>query len=240
LNEIRYVYDESKSVLNHSKSSKPSRYCFNENVTTFENTKEYLTWYVSIFNEFFNNLLKFGEQLDKEKRTQFLIAGWTINKLAVDMLAITSTDSPYIRKWQFFGFLDALGNLINQIATGKTGSQSEDGQKFSELLTIKYFQNAIQPALEKIPVLTIRQELIAHTQSIYESIEEMETKYESKDGEHIMNGQDLLRAYRNSRHGYALRGNQSSALIAHDGKIPDNLPDLCIALWHYVLLEFPF
>ena len=55
-----------------------------------------------------------------------------------------------------------------------------------------------------------------------------------------MSGQDLLRAYRNSRHGYAITEYQQQALISHNGKIPDNLPDLCIALWHYVLLEFPF
>jgi hypothetical protein len=239
LDEIRYVYDESKSVLDHSKSSKPSRYCFNENIADFESTKEYLTWYISIFNEFYNNLLKFGEQEDKEKRMQFLIAGWTINRLAVDSLTIASTDIPYIRKWQFFGFLDALGNLINQITTGKTGSK-EDGQKVNELLSLQYFNDKIQPALTKIPVATIREEIITYTQSIYESIESMKTTFKTKDGESTMSGQDLLRAYRNSRHGYAITEYQRQALIAHSGKIPDNLPDLCIALCHYALLEFPF
>lgn len=239
LDEIRYVYDESKSILDHRKSSKPSRYCFNENIADFESTKEYLTWYISIFNEFYNNLLKLGEQKDKEKRMQFLIAGWTINRLAVDTLTIASTDIPYIRKWQFFGFLDALGNLINQITTGKTGSK-EDGQKVSELLSLQYFNDKIQPALTKIPVATIRQEITTYTQSIYESIESMKTTFTTKDGESTMSGQDLLRAYRNSRHGYAITEYQRQALIAHSGKIPDNLPDLCIALWHYALLEFPF
>lgn len=239
LDEIRYVYDEKKSALDHSKSSEPSRYCFGENIATFENTKEYLDWYISIFNEFFHKLLEIGDQADKDKRPQFLIAGWTINRLAVDALTIASTDAPYIRKWQFFGFLDALGNLINQITTGKTGAR-EDGEKVGELLTMSFFQSIIRPTLEKIPVLAIRQELIAYTQTIYESIDAMKTKYDSKDGESIMSGQDLLRAYRNSRHGYAITENQRRALIAHDGKIPDNFPDLCIALWHYVMLEFPF
>ena len=68
----------------------------------------------------------------------------------------------------------------------------------------------------------------------------MEVFFKTKDGEKTMNGQDLLWAYRNSRHGYAITNHQRQALIAHDGKIPDNLPDLCIALWHYLLLEFPF
>jgi hypothetical protein len=68
----------------------------------------------------------------------------------------------------------------------------------------------------------------------------METKYDSKNGKSIMSGQKLLRAYRNSRHGYKINENERRALIAHDGKIPDNLPDLSIALWHYLLLNFPF
>jgi len=239
LDEIRYIYDETKDVLDSRKSNKPSRYCFNENIANFENTKEYLTWYISVFNKFFDNLLNLGEQKEKEKRTQYLIAGWTINRLAIDTLSIAYTDVPYIRKWQFFGFLDALGNLINQITTGKTGAK-EDGQKFTELLSLQYFNEKIQPALEKIPVSTIREEIITYTQSIYESIESMKTTVKTKDGESTMSGQDLLRAYRNSRHGYAITEYQRQALISHSGKIPDNLPDLCIALWHYVLLEFPF
>ena len=119
--EIRYVYDENASILDAQRSNKPSRYCFNQSIADFENTKKYLTWYISTFNELFGNLLELGEQKDKEKRTQFLIAGWTINRLAVDTLTIMSTDVPYVRKWQFFGFLDALGSLINQVTIGKTG-----------------------------------------------------------------------------------------------------------------------
>ena len=111
LDELRYVYDENKDVTDSRKDNKPSRYCFNENIADFENTKEYLTWYISVFNKFFDSLLKLGEQKEKEKRTQYLIAGWTVNRLAVDVLSIAYTDVPYIRKWQFFGFLDALGNL---------------------------------------------------------------------------------------------------------------------------------
>ena len=237
--EIRYVYDENRSILDTQRSNKPSRYCFNESIADFENTKKYLTWYISIFNKLFGNLLKLGEQKDKEKRTQYLIAGWTINRLAVDTLTIMSTDVPYVRKWQFFGFLDALGSLINQVTTGKTDSR-KDRRKVNELLSLQYFTENIQPALNKIPISAIRQEIINYTQSIYESIEAMEVAFRTKDGEKTMSGQDLLWAYRNSRHGYAITANQRQALIAHDGKIPDNLPDLCIALWHYLLLEFPF
>jgi hypothetical protein len=239
LDEIRYVYDASKSVLDGRKSNKPSRYCFKENIATFENTKEYLTWYISIFNEFFGKLLELGEQQDKEKRVQFLIAGWTINRLAVDTLTIASTDVPYIRKWQFFGFLDALANLMNQATTGETSTR-EDSKKVSKILSLQFFTDSIKPALEKIPVSAIQQEIIAYTLSLYKSIEAMKTTVKTEEGEITFSGQRLLRAYRNSRHGYAISDRERQVLIAHNGKIPDNLPDLCIALWHYVLLEFPF
>jgi hypothetical protein len=47
-----------------------------------------------------------------------------------------------------------------------------------------------------------------------------------------------LWAYRNSRHGYSIQDIET--LLKHSGKIPDDLPDLCIALWHYVLLGLRF
>ena len=195
LDEIRYVYDENKSALDHRRSGKPSRYCFNESIADFKSTKEYLEWYISIFNDFFAKLLKLGYQKDKEKRTQYLIAGWTVNRLAIDMLTISLTDVPYVRKWQFFGFLDALANLINELTTGNTNTK-KDAQKVGELLTLEYFQNIITPELQKLPVRAIRDEILAHTQNIYEAIEAMGTEN--------MSGQKLLRAYRNSRHGSAI------------------------------------
>ena len=179
----------------------------------------------------FNRLLKIGYQEDKEKRTQYLIAGWTVNRLAVDMLTISLADVPYVRTWQLFSFLDALANLINELTKDKT-NQQKDAQKVSELLTLEYFQNVIKPELEKIPVQAIRDGIIAHTNSIYEAIEAMGTR--------DMSGQRLLRAYRNSRHGYAINEKERKALIEHSGKMPDDLPDLGIALWHYLLLKFPF
>lgn len=239
LDEIRYVYDENRSALDHRGNSKPSRYCFNERIADFDSTKKYLEWYISTFNEFFGRLLKIGYQEDKEKRTQYLVAGWTVNRLAIDMLTISLTDVPYVRKWQFFGFLDALANLINEFTIGKT-SQQEDAKMFSKLLTLEYFQSIIKPELEKIPVQAIRDEIIAHAKTIYKSIEAMGTKIEIKGKNKLVSGQKLLRAYRNSRHGYALYEEEMKALIAHNGKIPDDLPDLGIVLWHYLLLKFPF
>ena len=239
LDEIRYVYDENQSALDGQKSSEPSRHFFSDGIASFENTKEYLTWYIDIFNRFFDKLLELGVQTAKEKRTEFLVAGWTINRLAIDTLTISCSNAPYIRKWQLFGLLDALGNLINQTKYGQT-SMKEDSSRVQELLTLEHYKKEIYPALEKIPILAIRDELITHTQAIYESIESMKTEYQTKSGKKVMSGPELLHAYRNSRHGYAISDNQRRALIAHDGKIPDDIPDLCIALWHYLLLEFPF
>jgi hypothetical protein len=50
----------------------------------------------------------------------------------------------------------------------------------------------------------------------------------------------VLWLYRTSRHGYTLRKEtERLALLQHTGKIPNDLPDLAIALWHYILLRFP-
>jgi hypothetical protein len=236
LDDIRYVYDENKSVQDSSKSSEPSRHCFSEQTAIFDNTKQYLEWYVETFNRFFSNLIEFGMQHvkgDKEKRTLFLLAGWTINRIAIDTLTISLTDAPYLRKWQFFGMLDALANLIS-LLTIERPKQEDDAIKFKELLTRSYFDNEIQPALVQIPVRAIRDEVIAHTKDVYGLIEEMGMKNRNESG------QDILRAYRNSRHGYALKPKERAMLINHNGKIPDNIPDLSIALWHYLLLNFPF
>ncbi len=239
LDEIRYVYDEKKSVRDNRKSSKPSRHSFDENIATSVNTKEYLTWYITIFNIFFDNLLEYGKSQENDSRTNFATAGWTINRLAIDTYAIASTDAPYVRKWQFFGFVDALGNLMNHISKGKTTTK-EDGKVFGVLLSLPFFYDKLRPSLEKIPIPIIRHELINNAQNIYESIDRMKSTVKTTGEEITISGQDLLRAYRNSRHGYAINETQRDQLIAHDGKIPDNLPDLCIALWHYLLLEFPF
>ena len=244
LDEIRYVYDAEKSILDGSKTSRSSRYSFKENVANFDSTRQYLEWYISVFNTFFTNLLEFGRKLPKEKSASFLVATWTINRLAADMLTLSSTDVPYVRKWQFFSFLDALANLLNELTT-QGSSHSRDAQRieakiFEKLLKPQFFQNEIMPVLNLIPVSAIRDEVIAHTQSIYETIESMGTEIEINNSAERINGQELLRAYRNSRHGFAIKEKEKNAIIAHSGKIPDDLPDLGIALWHYLLLKFPF
>ena len=237
MDEIRYVYDENKSALDSRRTSHPTRYCFGEQVASFDVTKAYLEWYISLFNDFMDKLLEYGKQGIKEKSIRFLVAGWTVNRLAIDMLTIFSTDTPYVRKWQFFGFLDGMAALINEFIledkdrTGHSRTTKDKGL-VKQLLSPNYFQETIKPVLDQIPISPIRDEIIAHTETIYKSIHEMGTK--------DFSGQELLWAYRNSRHGYTIYENDRKALIAHNGKIPDDLPDLGIALWHYLLLAFPF
>lgn len=238
LDDIRYAYaDNNRDKI--FKTSIPSRSSFSENIVSFNNTRIYLDWYITIFNQFLDKLLNFDDQSDDRKYTQSLTSVWTINRLAIDALSILAMDTSYVRKWQFFGFLDALGNLINQFSTEKS-SVGQDKEKFCELLEMSYFTDLIRPILEMIPVPDIREELISYTQSIYKSIEGMEVKLTTNGDERVVSGPKLLRAYRNSRHGFSINETDKSALIAHDGNIPDNIPDLCIALWHYVLLGFPF
>ena len=228
LEDIRYVYDESKSLFDNPKTSTPSRYCFQSKTTEFEITKEYLNWYIDRFNIFFSKLLTIGKQNDPDKRINCFIAGLTISRLAVDALTILSTDIPLLRKW-----------LINLLTTGKSNSK-KDRPKAIEILKKPFFQNQLLPTLKQIPTDPIQKEIITHTERIYEGIENMEMNIKSKGGGRTLTGTDLLWAYRNARHGYAIQEKDQEALLLHSGKIPDDLPDLTISLWHFLLLRFPF
>jgi hypothetical protein len=236
LDDIRYVYDENKSTLDSRKTNTPSRFCFDDTVAAIEHTKDYLDWYLSVFNEFYKRFEDAGKwtlgitdwKSREEYQHRLLAIEWTMTRLAVDAFTIVSNDVPYIRKWQFFGFLDELSGLLNLLNKG-----SSDKGIVLELLGKNYFQNKILPALQQIPIQAIRDNIIEHTKQIYKSIEDL--------GDDTFDGPSLLWAYRNSRHGYYLRTPiERAALIKHDGKISDDFPDLCIALWLYFLLDFSF
>ena len=239
LDDIRYVYDENKSTFNNPKTSTPSRHCFGSETTEFSVTKEYLNWYIDRFNVFYSELLGMGKQNDTAKRMKCFISGLTVSRLAVDALTILSTDIPSVRKWQFFGLLDALASLINYLTTGVTDSKA-DRSKAMEILQQPFFQSQLLPVLEQIPVEPIREEITTHTKGIYNAIDNMKVSIRSKGGLRTLTGPDLLWAYRNARHGYALQKKDQEALLLHSGKIPEDLPDLTIALWHYLLMRFPF
>ena len=236
LDEIRYVYDESKRSRDARKTSTPTRHCFSEDVATFGATKEYLNWYIERFNVFFDKLLAIGQENDKEKREKCLVAGWTINRLAVDVLTISLVDAPYIRKWHFFGLLDAVAALKNEF---DNVGHDKDHDTAKKMLEEPFLQQFLEPALDQIPVKSIRDEVIAHTRTQYEAIAKMKIVDKEK-GSVLISGSDLIWLYRNTRHGYTLRKTDDRiALLKHSGEIPNDLSDLAIALWHYVLLRFP-
>ncbi|MDP1625468.1 MAG: hypothetical protein Q8L64_07010, partial [bacterium] len=236
LDGIRYVYDENNSTLDHRKTNTPSRFCFDDSVVTANNTKEYLDWYLSVYNEFYKRFEDAGKWTlgitDWKRREEYqyrlLAIEWTMTRMAVDAFTIVSSDIPYIRKWQFFSFLDGLSGLLKLINKG-----SSDRGIVLELLGKDQFQGKVQPVLQNIPIQAIRSNLLEHTEEIYKSIEGL--------GDETLDGPSLLWVYRNSRHGYYLRDpKERKALIKHDGKISDDLPDLCIGLWLHFLSEFSF
>jgi len=237
LDEMRYIYDESKSVFDGTKSDIPSRHRFDEEIAQIEVTKAYIDWYIDQFNRLFTELIKIGRQDDKERRKLCMEAGWTLSRLIADAITILSTDAPFVRKWQFFGFLDAMASLINLLTKGKSNG---DKGKVKEILQKPFLQSSLIPVLQQIPVSLVSEALITHTTSIYDSIDSMHLLIRGRTETFELSGPELLWAYRNSRHGFALRDEeQRKALLLHSGKIPDDLPDLVIALWHYILLKFP-
>jgi hypothetical protein len=231
LDDIRYVYDEEVRSHDSSKTNTPTRHCFSENMAAFDATKEYLAWYIEQFNALFDRLRAIGQENTPEKRELCLVAGWTLNRLAVDVMVISVMDAPYVRKWQFFGLWDAIAALKNEFdGVGHNGSADCDSAR--RMLEELFFHQHIEPALNQIPVKAIRDELLAHTQTQYEAIEQMRTTEQT--------GPEVLWLYRNSRHGYTLRDpDRRRQMLRHSGIIPNDLPDLAIAFWHYILVRFP-
>jgi len=238
LDDIRFVYDESKHSRDMSKTNTTNRHCFGDEVVAFVATKEYLAWYIDCFNSLVDKLITMGKLKSQDKhenqvaREKCLLAGWTINRLAVDVLVMSSVDAPYIRKWQFFGFLDAVVALVNGL-DGTGSNPSKDAAKFKKLLGKQFFVDELEPTLNQIPVSSIRDELVLHTRSQYDAIEKMKIGAQT--------GPELLWLYRNTRHGFLLgKSDNRKQILRHSGQVPNDLPDLAIALWHYVLLRFPF
>ena len=173
------------------------------------------------------------------KNVPSVFAGLTVSRLAVEVVTILSTDVPIIRKWQFFDFLDAMANLVNFV-TGIKTSPPQDKARVLEILNTEFCEKELIPTLKLIPINSIRDELVTHTQNIYNQIKEMSIVAKRSDKTYSITGSEILWAYRNTHHGYALLNKDKDALLLHSGKIPDDLPDLVIALWHYILLKFPF
>lgn len=229
LDEIRYVYDETASAHDGRKTSVPSRFQFSEEVVDYLVTKQYLQWYIDQFNELIDRFISLSKP-DAENRQKALMVGWTINRLAVEAITVLAADAPYLRKWQFFSFLDALASLKNELS-GK--SHGKDKATAQEMLEEAFFHDFLLPVLQKIPTEAIRNDLISHTGQIYKDIASL--------GNSTRTGPQLLFLYRNSRHGYTLRNEDDRVmLLKHDGRISYDLPDLIIALWHYLVLAFPF
>lgn len=125
--------------------------------------------------------------------------------------------------------MDGLAALKNELdETGHKGAA--DGETARGMLSQSFFQNDLLPTLRQIPTSAIRNQIIDHTARIYNAIDGM------NNGTH--SGPELLWIYRNARHGYAITAREE--LFLHSGKIPNDLPDLVIPLWHYILLNFPF
>ncbi len=111
LDDLLDVYDESRDKT-APRIIAPRRHEFNQDIAASKSTQEYLEWYIQCFGSFFDKLVELGKLSNREAREKCMLAGWTINRLAIDLIIISRLDIPYIRKWQFFGSLDAIAGLL--------------------------------------------------------------------------------------------------------------------------------
>ena len=88
------------------------------------------------------------------------------------MLTISLTDVPYLRKWQFFAFQDALAALKNEL-DGSGHSDTADKDTAKAMLTKTFWHDTVVPVLNQIPVAIIRNELVTHTEKQYDEVDRL-------------------------------------------------------------------
>ena len=221
LYDLRFVYAEAKSSDDLIQDFVASRYHYPDSVVHPESTKQYLDWYINQIGQVMTTIVAIDDAPCRK------VVALMINRLAVNIIIIMAVDIPYIRKWYFLGLLDMLASLESLCRQVNERSQRQEAELWECFLAPGFWEAVVFPALQQIPVDAIRSELL--------SLSEQQLKAIGNLGSEAI---DILRDYRNSYHGYYLLKRKSmERLLQHSGEIPDNLPDLAIGLWHYLLMD---
>ena len=216
LYDLRFVYSETKSSNDFIKDFAASRYHYPDSVVHPESTKQYLDWYINQIGQVMTTIVAIDDAPCRK------VVALMINRLAVNIIIIMAVDIPYIRKWYFLGLLDMLASLESLCRQVSERSQHQEAELWGYFLDPGFWEAVVFPALEQIPVDTIRSELL--------SLSEQQLKAICNLGSEAI---DILRDYRNSYHGYYLLNQENmERLLQHSGEIPVDLPDLSIGLWH--------
>lgn len=219
LHDVRFVYDKTKSIQAARQDYIATQYHYPRKVVEPESTKQYLEWYIPKVGNVMASIVKMDDALSRH------VVSLTVNRIAIDLAQIMTIETPYLRKWYFFYLLDSLTSLegLRQGLSAKQLKVKATGI-WKEFLEDTFYNNRVKQALQQIPNPVIREHLQEHISAEY-----------SKLTPALIN---LLRTYRNTHHGYYLANEKAiKDLLAHSGEISNDLPDIAIGLWHYLLLD---
>jgi len=221
LYDLRFVYSEAKSSNDFIQDFVASRYHYPASVADPERTKQYLDWYVYQIGQVMKTIVAIDDAPCRK------VVALMINRLAVNIIIIMAVDIPYIRKWYFLSLLDMLASLESLCCQVSGRSQRQEAELWKCFLAQSFWEDAVFPALQQIPVDAVRSELFRLSEQQLNAIDNLGSE-----------AIDILRDYRNSYHGYYLIKRESmERLLQHSGQIPDDLPDLAIGLWHHLLMD---
>jgi hypothetical protein len=143
----------------------------------------------------------------------------TFNRAAIDSIYATTLEVPYMAKTFFFAAIDKISNLLKTI--GRVGDSEE--QIWKRLVSKEFIQTELATVADEIPG-PIGDDYRSTVQWSLQILNWEQTTPE------------LLRAYRNSLHGYHLRNRDVAArLFYHSGQVNNDLTLLAALYIHYVL-----
>ncbi len=193
------------------------RSVFPEALATLPSRKEYLEWAIQGIDSLIEETLRIEHPITR------LLIQWTISRIAVETYLIAILDVPILRKTILYHLLDKYASLMHLAEfpfSGLARGQVGEVEAWLAMLRQEMWTQQVMPALSKIPG-QVGQFLIHSAEWAYEKLAEGSPTPEQ------------LRAYRNTSHGYTIR--DASDLLRDTGEVQNDLPDISLGLWHYLL-----
>jgi len=187
------------------------RVCVPAGALSTELVCEYAGWWLRMVGRRWERVVK-----SRSDRT-FVIAGLTLNRLLVEATLVNTGFTHFQRKMMFFQVLDKAAALISA-ARGGVGQHAEV-EVWQELVSRTFIRTRLLPFVKTVP----------GAGAILERV--LDRSLDSLRFDKLT--PRVLRAYRNSAHGYNIR--QADVLFRHDEQIDNDLPDLATPLVLYLV-----
>lgn len=199
--------------------------------------KTLFRWYVTHLEQLLRLLLDFAAFADDDGRprysTQFKTL-LTLKHIATETLLVLTTLPSFIKKTLTFDILDQYATLL----TGGTGNQRQAAKAFSQLVNDEWLLDSLGEALKLMPEpfssyfsnVALHSTRDAIHSSILKGVFVPEKRPASQHQSAYI--QKVLRALRNTRHGFFLDPRKfDEALAVYDGNLTEKFPGLAALFW---------